>query len=277
MESILSCDYETKKIGDFTLRNIHFEVKSGYITGIIGSNGAGKSTLIRQLLQKHKDQMAFVLTDCPFPLELSAKDNGILYGGYYKDFNYGQYRELCQKYEVPFTRPLKKLSKGQQIKMQLAFALSRAVKLYVFDEPTGNLDVKFRDTLYEIMRDLTEKEEKSILYVTHLVEELETLADYVLWLEEGRQMYYGTLESLLDQYRLYFGDCGRLEENGNCNVIFQRENDNHRESLLYSKNGTFSDLVNADSRRATLKEILYYEKEARGGFRDKEYIVRNGI
>lgn len=315
MEHLLVCDHITKKVGTFLLRDIHFELEPGYILAVIGSNGAGKSTLVRTLLgsyklynhiedytedtplarglsanqgdiflgeysiknnpKEYKEQVAFIMNDCPFSMGLSAKDNGKLYGGYYTDFNYGQYEQLCEKYHVPFGIALKKLSKGEQIKMQLAFALSREAKLYVLDEPAGNLDVKFRDEFYEIMRDLVEAGDKSIIYVTHLVEEMDVLADYVLWIENGSQVGFGTLESLLDEYRLYEGDMDELLEKGHrlakekldCKVVAMKQNESHKEALVWCEDGAFPESIEHNSRRATLKEIMYYEKEAKEGRR----------
>lgn len=302
MEQLMLCDHITKKVGKFILRDIHFELEPGYIMAVIGSNGAGKSTLVRTLLgsyklynhaedytddtkaargmaankgdiyvdgisikknpKEYKEKVAFILNDCPFSMKMSAKDNGIFYGNYYEGFDCIQYKKLCDEYGVPFETALRKLSKGEQIKMQLAFALSRPAKVYVFDEPAGNLDVRFREEFYEIMRDLVKDGDKSILYVTHLVEELDVLADYVLWMEKGEQRGFGTLESLLDEYRLYSGRMKLLHEGEDYEIVAMKENEAHKEALLRKNKKGFPPEIEENSRRAELKEIMYYEKEA---------------
>lgn len=302
MEPLILCDHITKKVGNFMLRDIHFVLEPGYILSVIGSNGAGKSTLVRVLLgsyklynhakdytnrtieargvaankgdvfleghsikynpKEYKEQVAFVMNDCPFSMGLNAKENGVLYGSYYEDFDKERYETLCRTYEVPFETALKKLSKGEQIKMQLAFALSRNAKLYIFDEPAGNLDVKFREEFYEIMRDIVKDGDKSIIYVTHLVEEMETLADYVLWIEAGKQKSFGTLEELLDMYRLYSEPKELFRDGEGYEIVGIRQSPSHTESLVRSETGTFPEGIESRSRRATLKEIMYYEKEA---------------
>ena len=220
MKPLLECKNVTKKIGNFTLSNIHFALEPGYILGVVGRNGAGKSTLLRILLGSYlltnpydndyvktvdvinmakskgdvligetsvkmepgayKEQIAFVLNDSPFDMRLSALDNGTLYGGYYKTFQRDVYKSWLFKFEVPLRIPLCKLSKGQQIKQQLAFALSYEAKLYIFDEPAGNLDVAFRKTFYKQRRGIREDGTKSVVYVSHFVEEMEEFADYLL-------------------------------------------------------------------------------------------------
>lgn len=303
MDYLIECDHIYKRIGSFFLQDIHFGLEPGYILGVIGSNGAGKSTLVRVLLgsyklythvedckyqtaeakrmaankgdvlldgyslkrhpKDYKARVAYILNDTPFATGLTSKENGILYGSYYEEFDRKHYEELCEQYEVPFEIPLNELSKGEQIRMQLAFALSHEAKLYILDEPAGNLDVKFRDILYDIMRDIVKDGDKSIIYVTHLVEEMETLADYVLWIEAGRQKSFGTLESLLDEYLLYSGPRGFLRPGEGYEVIGMRKNEYHTEALVRSRECIFSELVRERSRRATLKEIMYYEKEAK--------------
>ena len=302
MKPLIVCDHITKKAGNFILRDIHFSLEPGYIMAIIGSNGAGKSTFVRTLLgsyklynhmedytdhtavaktmavnkgdiiingksvkynpKEYKEEIAFILNDSPFAMSMSARDNGIFYGSYYETFNRKQYEQLCMKYEVPLEIALNKLSKGEQIKMQIAFALARTASVYVLDEPTGNLDIRFREEFYEIMRELVKDGNKSILYVTHLVEDLEVLADYILWIEAGEQKGFGTLESLMDEYRLYFGLVDSLPDRDAYEVVAVKQNPVHTETLLRSTKGTFSELVEMNSQRATLKEIMYYEKEA---------------
>lgn len=303
MESLIECNHITKRIGNFVLRDIHFTLEPGYILGVIGSNGAGKSTLVRVLLgsyklynyaedyknhtiearsmaankgdvwiegyslkrhpKDYKMRTAYILQDNPFSMNLSAKDNGILFGNYYENFDWRKYQELCEQYEVPFHTALEQLSKGEQIKMQLAFAQSREASVYILDEPAGNLDVKFRDHFYDIMREIVKDGDKSILYVTHLVEEMETLADYVLWIEEGRQKWFGTLEGLLDEYLLYSGSIELLRPSLEYEIIGNRQGESHTEALIRRQGEIFSENIKERSRRATLKEIMYYESGKR--------------
>lgn len=302
MDYLIECSHIYKQIGNFFLQDIHFALEPGYILGVIGCNGAGKSTLVRVLLgsyklytyvedyryqtaevkrmtasqgdvfidgyslkrhpKDYKAGTAYILNDTPFAKGLNAKENGILYGSYYEDFDRKHYKELCGEYGVPFELPLKGLSKGEQIKMQLAFAMAHGARLYIFDEPAGSLDVRFRDTFYNIMRDIVKDGDKSIIYVTHLVEEMENLADYVLWIEQGRQKAFGTLEGLLDEYLLYQGPRGFLRPGEGYEVVGMKRNESHTEALVWSRERTFPEPVKERSRRAALKEIIYYEKEA---------------
>lgn len=309
MEKILECKNISKRIGHFLLKDINFSIEPGYILGVVGSTGAGKSTLVQLLLgslslkrypkeishisqksmeskenygviyangyclqsepKEYKRQLAFILNECPFAMELSAKENGEWFGAFYSEFSMERYEQFCKEYQVPFEKPLRDLSKGEQIKMQLAFAMTREAKVFVFDEPAGNLDVKFRETFYEMMRELVADGTKSIVYVTHLVEELEQIGDYILWIEDGEQLAFGTLEEILDEYWIYEGARAVLKEWKEAekagSLVVEKENAIHYEALLHSTEKELPKNIRKECRRAELKEIMYGVLEQRKG------------
>lgn len=305
-QPLLRCIHMTKQKGEFVLFDINFVLNSGYILGVIGRNGSGKSTLLRTLLgsycltapygkgfqipQKghedqtmgdiqlngvsikeemvhYKEQIAYVLNDTPFPLWMNAKDCGRVYGNYYRSFDRVEYETFLRNFEVPEKISLKNLSKGQQIKQQLAFALSYEAKLYILDEPTGNLDVEFRDTFYRYIRGLMEDSSKGVIYASHLMEELEQLADYILWIGEkeeknsekkGIQRYFGSLEDLRKHFQLVEANREEASEIQEEVIVGMRERENHQEMLVQIRREKLSEPLRRISRYATLKEIMYY-------------------
>lgn len=176
---------------------------------------------VRQDIVAYKRQIAYVLNETPFPETADAMGVAKVYGHYYDGFDVEKYKGLLKEFEVPEKVVIKKLSKGQQIRQQLAFALSYKAKLYILDEPAANLDVEFRDTFYQYVRQMTEDGMASVIYVSHLVDELEQLADYILWIKAtqpenvcalsekqaniskcGMQKYFGTIDDLREQFQL---------------------------------------------------------------------------
>ena len=209
------------------------------ILGVIGMNGCGKTTLLRSILgsyrldqnpedkgniwlnlhntsesnvhyrdniKEYKQNIAYVLTECPFPGLMLAKEVGERYGRFYPGFDLHKYTQLLNDYEIPKKVLIRSLSAGQRIRMQLAFALCYPAKLYVFDEPVGNLDVEFRDIFYEIVRELVSSGNCSVILSSHLVTELEHIADYLLWIEKkenvGNTIYFGSIDDLKNSYRI---------------------------------------------------------------------------
>lgn len=290
-EILFKCSKLKKKKGDFILADINFELPAGYILGVIGRNGAGKTTLTRLLMgsylfQKkdgcdiildhvsvwedvvcYKKKVAFVLNETPFPLAINALDCATVYGHYYDGFHLEKYRSFLKEFEVPEKVTVRKLSKGQQIRQQLAFALSYDAKLYIFDEPTGNLDVSFRDTFYRYVRQLTEDGRHSVIYVSNLVDELEQFADYILWIgaeqmegsqKKGIQRYFGTSDQLREKFQLI--EAAREEVKGipDGAIVGSRERENHQEMLVQMEREQLPDELKKVSRYASLKEIMYY-------------------
>lgn len=282
---LFECKDVKKQIGDFILSGINFSVKPGYVTGVIGRNGAGKTTLSRLIMgssisdygeiflngasakrdiKPYKKQLAYVLNETPFPVLMTSHECGMVYGSYYDGFDYGRYLDLLKKYGVPLRQKIKTLSKGQQIRQQLAFALSYDASLYIFDEPAANLDVEFRDEFYGIIREITSCGNKSVIYVSHLVDELEQVADYILWISKGRQKYFGTLDSLRESYQLAQMSRDDIAHVTGAEIVGSREREMHKEILIKADRKDLPDSVVRYCRFATLKEIMYYEEKGDG-------------
>lgn len=247
MQSLFSCNNITKTFDNFTLSDISFELPHGMILGLIGRNGSGKSTLIRTLagsyykssgdsfangfslhnnMSEYKSHIAYISCHTPFHLTRSSLANALIYSPHYKSFDMNKYTELLTQFNVCPKSTLTRLSTGQQIKQQLAFALSYDASVYIFDEPTGNLDVEFRDEFYEIIRKLVSNDDKCVIYSTHLVEELEEFADYILWLKrndnESKAFFYGTIDELKDNYMKHFNRYATLKE-----IMYYEEKEAH--------------------------------------------------
>ena len=304
----------SKTFDKFKLDNISFEVPGGSIVGVIGKNGCGKSILLSVLMgmkesdstdtgiviggaclqkdeKEYKKKIAYVFSELPFMEKISAVSIGKYYGRYYDGFNQKKYEALVKQYAlidfpgVPLRISKSKkdimnasdFSQGQKILLQLAFAQSYDAQVYFFDEPTGNLDVEFRDKFYETIRELAADENKCIIYATHLVEELEHFADYILWLQKKdnstSKFYYGSLDELRDSYRLVSGEKALLERIPKELVVGGRLSESSNELLMRYDEAKITAKINHEIRQhmryAELKEIMYYVQK-------KEIIKESG-
>ncbi len=277
----IECKNLNKQIGNFQFHNVSFALEPGYILGVIGVNGAGKSTLLRCLMDEStipsvtdvkiygesikenpmetKKRMAFVLTKCPFPMGLSAREQVKLFSSLYEKFSPDKFHEWMKHFEVNEQVPIHKLSKGQLMKFQLAFALSYEADIYFLDEPSANLDVGFRDEFYQIIRELIADGTKSVIYVTQLVEELEELADYILWLDHGRQLLYTDIETMKERFQIVSG----LERSIACipnNLsVGKKYSNNHNEALIDCWQGEL--MLPLAKRSAGIEEVMCYFTE----------------
>jgi len=291
MGSGIKCINVHKELGGFEIKDVSFEMSGGYILGVIGRNGCGKTSLIRTLMglyrmkkgesdiiadgisimeniKAYKGNIGYVLSKNPFSDWVSPLLIGELYGDYYPAFDINNYLSLLFDFKVSASQSLSGYPKGDIIKVQLAFALSIDAGVYIFDEPTGSLDPEFRDKFYDILRELVSKG-KTVIYATHLLEELDGLADYVLWMQRNENVstvrYFGTADALKEQYRMvqYAGDENELAEilTGKAAVAGGRKRESHREYLIRLSDNILPEAVENCARYADLKEIMYYEEK----------------
>ena len=211
-----------KEYSAFTLNGISFPVKEGFITGFIGPNGSGKTTTIRTILnlnhlnggevlyrgarQEDNDYLqdvGIVLDESYFPKDWSVEDvNNVLSVGY-KNWKGAEFLKRVAAYGIDKKLNVKSLSRGMTTKLMLAAALSHGAKTLVLDEPTSGLDPRSRDEFRDtIQRYMAEDEENTVLFSTHITEDLEAIADYIAFIMEGELAFYGTKDDFLEAYRI---------------------------------------------------------------------------
>lgn len=217
----------SKQLGTFKLNDISLELPEGYICGLIGPNGAGKTTLLHLLLglyrpgageilidgmsyeeneQEIHDMIGTVLLEELFDSALTLRQNGDEYGRYYQKYDAAVLEEYLHRFGLEPGRAYKRLSKGEKLKFQFAFALAHDAKLLVLDEPTGNFDVSFREEFFKVLKEFIADGKRSVVLSTHLTEDLDQVADYICYLEKGNSIFAGDIEELHDTYRLVTGE-----------------------------------------------------------------------
>ncbi len=213
--------------GSFQMKNISFSIPDGYICGLVGRNGAGKTTLMHLLLGLYRieqgkleidgmhypeqekeihDEIGTVLVEELFEGAYSLWENGMLYGAYYSKFKAKDYEDLLQEFQLEKKEKFRKLSKGQKLKCQFAFALACHPKYLFLDEPTANFDPQFRTAFLKKIQEFVMDGEHTVLLATHMTEDLDRLADYLIYLQEGQILYAGDMESFREKYRIVAGE-----------------------------------------------------------------------
>lgn len=281
-ERILKVEGLCKAYTDFQLKNISFELESGYILGIIGRNGAGKTTLMNCILGKNrydagsiqvgtsaeqmhvnmaKADLGFIVEPGPFFVAETLERNGELLGQFYDTWDAGEFRKLLREYELSANKLYGDLSKGMKTKFQLAFALAHAPKLLVLDEPTGGLDPVFRQEFLSIIQSQVRDRMMSVIISTHLTTDLDKVADYVMLLDKGESVFYLDKEEMLDSYPLVSGSLEKLHllDEKECGRIRKK----HGTFITMFKNPEYlkahSQLrANLQVERTTIEEIMYY-------------------
>lgn len=240
-----------KTYSEFSLQNVSFTVPDGYVTGFIGPNGAGKTTTIKSILgmvrpdhgsievfdappntAANKNDIGVVM-DLPFYVdEWRIKDVQSAVAPFYTHWDSTSFSELCDAFKLSPSKRIKELSRGMKVKLMLALALSHQAKLLVLDEPTSGLDPVARDELLALFGDYMTDPSHSILFSTHITQDLMKIADYIVFLAGGKVVFSGEKDELLDGYRLVKGDPGTLNAESREHIIGYRENQYGFEGLV---------------------------------------------
>ena len=211
--------------GTFHLRDVSFELPTGFVMGFVGPNGAGKTTTIRCLLgmirrdagevevlgrrlpadpDLHQD-IGVVLDHAFFVDDWRLPDVERALRPFYGRWDSARYRSLLEDFHLDPGHKVKELSRGQSMKLMIAVALSHGARLLILDEPTSGLDPLARDDLVGILGDFLTDDGHSVLFSTHITTDLERIADYVTFIRDGRVVASSTKDELLDGYRLVRG------------------------------------------------------------------------
>ena len=197
----------------FCLHNITFDIPEGYLVALAGKNGAGKTTLLHYIADEKKhysgsirfqgkeihpshtklmNKIAFIADEVPFFKMYTGRQNAQLLAPFYEDWDWDIFHRTAAEESLSIgsrlklDRPLAKLSRGEYLRFQTAFAMAHHAKLYLLDEVTGGMDPVFRREFFRLLHRVMEQENASVLMTTHIQEELEEKADFVGILEEGR-------------------------------------------------------------------------------------------
>ena len=179
--------------GRFALQNVDFELPSGYIMGIIGENGAGKTTLLSIMSAQNPaeddawsmNRIGFVSEERLFLRQKSARENARMLGSFYDAFDMDQFAALMEKMDLTTARTVEKMSRGENMKFQLAFALAHKPRLLLLDEPTAGMDPIFRKEFYRLLRQQLEVLDCSVIMSSHLEDDIRKEFDYIGQFEHG--------------------------------------------------------------------------------------------
>ena len=210
-----------KKYNEFELKNINFKLPKGMIMGLIGENGAGKTTTIKSILnlikidngeikifglnikdneKKIKEDIGVVLDDSFFSEYLNPVDVNKIMRKIYKNWDEKLYYKYLEDFKLPKNKISKEFSSGMKMKLKIAVALSHHPKLLILDEPTSGLDPVARSEILDIFQEFIQNEENSIFVSSHITSDLEHIADYITFINNGEIILSKTRDELLEKY-----------------------------------------------------------------------------
>lgn len=221
----LKKEYENFKLGELS-----FTIPKGYITGFIGKNGQGKTTTIKSILsfinfdgeilvddlsnsKLNFLQKTGIVMDEPFLAKdwnMETVNKAMSIG--YEEWDDEQFFKFLKRFDIPLKSKVAKLSRGMKIKLMLSIALSHKANLLILDEPTSGLDPGMRDEFTDIIQEFIEDEENTVLFSTHITQDLDAIADYIIFIDDGELIDYTSKEDFLNSYKIIKGSLGEFEE-----------------------------------------------------------------
>lgn len=226
MENILEVKDLRKKYSDFLLSNVNFTLPSGCIMGLIGPNGAGKTTLIKIIMnliradsgdvevfgkthrtseKEIKSRIGYVGEKQNFYEDKKVKWMAKFISQFYSDWDEELFEDLLKRFSINPAKKARELSRGMRVKFSLSLALSHNPDLILLDEPTSGLDPVVRRELLDILLSLVNNKQKSVLISSHITDDISRIADYVVFLIDGKIVLNREKDVILSNWkRLHF-------------------------------------------------------------------------
>lgn len=265
----------SKQYKDFTLDNISFKVPQGSIVGLIGENGAGKSTTINAvlgLISKDsgtitmlgktdidavcKENIGVVFDGNNYPDMLTPKQLGKVFENIYSSWNKEKYEQLLKKFNLPLNKKIKKFSKGMKMKYAISVAFSHNSKLLILDEATSGLDPIMRDEILDMFLDFIQDEENSILVSSHITSDLEKVADYIVFIHNGKIVFSKPKDELLENYGIIKCGASVFDEIDKDKIITHRKQDYEWQILVDDRKSAQKQYPKALIVPASIDEIM---------------------
>ncbi|MGH3089334.1 MAG: ABC transporter ATP-binding protein [Rubrobacteraceae bacterium] len=220
---VISLKDVRKSYGDFELGPVNLEVEPGFVVAVVGPNGSGKSTLFRMLMNLARpDEGSLALFDSAYPNdeveikqkigyvpersvghdEMSAKALGEFVAHWYPTWEQKTYDELLSRSEIEENKKFGKLSKGMQRRLAFALAAATGAELLLLDEPTDGVDPFARREMLEDISEFMHGGERTVVFATHVMEEVRRIADYVAFLVDGDFLGFYEKDALLEQWKV---------------------------------------------------------------------------
>lgn len=278
MKNIIEIENLIKKYDNsFELNIKSLELKSGTIIGLIGENGAGKTTLIKSILgiinkdcgkikifgeesskreEDIKENIGLVLDNIFFPEILTPSDINLIMKDVYKNWDAPLFLQYLKDFKLEPKKKIKTFSKGMRKKLEIATALAHHPKLLILDEATSGLDPVVRGEVLDIFLDFIQDEEHTILFSTHITSDLESIADHIIFMDEGKVILNQRRDEITDQYGILKCDINDFEKIEKEDIIRYRKNKYDYEILIKDRDKMKKKYKNSVVDKISIEELM---------------------
>jgi ABC-2 type transport system ATP-binding protein len=223
----------------WALRDCTLAVPEGHVVALVGPNGAGKTTLLHMAVgltrpsagavtvlggapagsPRALDRVAFVAQDAPLYRSLSARDMLHMARNLNRRWDQARAGRRLAELNIPVSKKVGKLSGGQQAQLALTIALARRPELLILDEPLAMLDPLARHEFMAAVMTAVAEDGVSVILSSHVLAELERVADYLIVLAQGRVQVAGDVDDLLAGHQMLTGPAAETEQYAKRNAV----------------------------------------------------------
>lgn len=206
------------------LDNISFKVEKGSVIGIIGTNGSGKTTLLKTIsgifspdkgtVDIKGNSVALLSIGLGFNTELSGYENIILSGlllGFTKEEINSKIKEIIDFSELGefIYKPVRTYSSGMHSKLAFSITALLDTDILLIDEVLSVGDMNFKEKSYAKIKEIIEKEDKTILIVSHSLSTIQEICSKTIWIEKGKLIEYDETAKVINDYTKFMEDLAK--------------------------------------------------------------------
>lgn len=277
MKNILEIENITKKYESFTLDNVSFNCPEGKIMGLIGANGAGKTTVIKSILniirldggnvnvfgkdygylsRSEKESIAVVFDENNLPDHLSSKEINNIFKRIYQNWDENLYWYYLNRFEIPAKTPIRDMSKGNKVKINLAVALAHHPRLLILDEITGALDPMMREEILKLFLEFVRDTKNSILFSSHITTDLDKIADSITFINRGHVVFCKEKDDLINNYKIARCNDMIFETFQKKGIIAYRKSEEGVDFLLDRHNEDMLDCNEIEIKETNIEDLM---------------------
>lgn len=279
MSNVLELKDVSKDYGDFRLDQVSFTVPEGCICGFIGQNGAGKTTTISLILDSIrrdageitvfgkdmrkegavlKEDIGVVFDEMGFHDFMTPDDINLMMKNVYKNWREEEFFAYLKRFSLPRRKKCGAFSRGMQMKLQIAAALSHGAKLLLMDEPTSGLDPIVRNEILQIFQEYVLEENHTIFLSSHITGDLERIADMVVFINRGKIVLCGNKDEILEKHGLLKCKKTELEQLDEEDIVSSRSYAYGVEVLVKDRHRCAQKYPHMMIEQTTLEEIMIF-------------------
>jgi len=222
---VIRLDNVCKRYGSLdVLTGLSLQVNKGEVYGFLGRNGAGKSTAIRMMMGitkitsgsihlfgqsitsdviEARQRIGYVAQEQHFYPWMTPTHLAKFVRGFYPRWDQVRYARLIALFELPMNRKIGNFSGGMKAKLALTMALATQPECLILDEPTAGMDPVARREFLDLVSEEARRVDATIFFSTHLIDDIEAIADRIGIVESGKTVYEGPLAPLSNSIATY--------------------------------------------------------------------------